>query len=350
MNGSPNRKMLDLHIMPLARTAKPSRSTPAENSTSYDGHDSPLENIVEDQVVALYIKASTILQTGKSHSIERQFQSLIHELRDTRLSSIMVLIEDFSSSAHPPADRILAKKLLQSGPQILLTNNPDRLTRRSDEIPDLLDRLNSKQITWFSQGALESRRSWNNMMIENDWVMEHLEVGRAVALQAGFYTRSVQQMSRIISTEKDWSFDTMKNSLHRFALSNNIKNFILVIRVSPPKHSEARPADTQSLERQQTFLTEFLPHNSQVQLIRLQGISAFNGDTLAEISSRIGDLQVPHILLATSVDRVSRNPTYITNFQTLLEAGSHFLVSFLWQCSSIELNPIRLCTRRQFPC
>ena len=70
----------------------------------------------------------------------------------TNDDKITVAIEFGSSAAHPMTDRVLIQELLRAEPYThILTVNPDRLTRRSDEVVSLLARLGSA--VWWTCGC-----------------------------------------------------------------------------------------------------------------------------------------------------------------------------------------------------
>ena len=345
INGTPNHKLTDLVITPLARTAQSSRSTTSE--TAVDSIADELTNdldsfkiAVDNREVIIYIRASTYSQTDKSHSIERQYESILHDLRDCNLISITTFLEYFSSSRHPLQDRLITKRAITAGenPRVLLSINRDRITRRSNEIEELITELRSNNINWYTQGAVEAPAIWHNLHEDHTWVPDNLEVGRAIALQHGFYTRSVKQLARIISAEKDESFNMMKLAVQQFAEANQITKYIILIRISPSVRENTKPVEPMSLERQMTFLKLFLLEGSDVKVIRLEGVSSFSDDAIIKIGSRLADLAEPHLILVTAVDRLSRNPVHLSKLQTLLNNGSHLMISFLWQYQSILEN------------
>ncbi|KAK3717463.1 hypothetical protein LTR37_005853 [Vermiconidia calcicola] len=108
-----------------------------------------------------------------------------------------------SSSKHPLSDRRLFHSLPRDLPISILTVNPDRLTRRLEEINTIVADLAVKGGSWFSSGFdLQAEgsdvRDWNAVSGESaDILKELLKLGRQRAFQMSFYWRRNQAMIRL---------------------------------------------------------------------------------------------------------------------------------------------------------
>ena len=101
----------------------------------------------------------------------------------------------------------------RDGPEIILTTNPDRLTRRAEEVDELLHTLQARNRRWYSQRAVEAPREWIELTNSNDteWLRDHLLVGRALPIQRSFYDRVAKFPTRLImAVERDWTIQAVQ--------------------------------------------------------------------------------------------------------------------------------------------
>jgi hypothetical protein len=113
-------------------------------------------------------------------SIPRQTTSIlmnaaspIHNLKPG--DRILVVVEVCSSHKHPMKDRKIFDRIPDNENLVFLTANPDRLTRRHDEIDELL-----KRGKWFSSGMHEVRNEWFDVGEHAEMVKDRLLLGKNV--------------------------------------------------------------------------------------------------------------------------------------------------------------------------
>lgn len=190
----------------------------------------------------------------------------------------------------------------------LLTSNPDRLTRRTEELDDVLDLFTRNSVTWWSFVTLgrelgfpavvyttsqmsvgESNSKYPKVItlaptttIQSN---NNTNKGRYQPLGTGFYQRTISQMTRILMY-----VERRKQALP--SPDNGVDLVILYTRVSPdPDAGEKRKGDTQimpSLERQITFMKTFIPHNISCEAYRDRYTSAASSASLKHVAELIG--------------------------------------------------------------
>ncbi|KAK8195421.1 uncharacterized protein BKA78DRAFT_342257 [Phyllosticta capitalensis] len=85
-------------------------------------------------------------------------------LRDHGNSTVLILHELCSSSAHPMSDRRIFNFIPDEDPVWLLTTNPDRLTRRREEVLSLAQMFSATGGGWLTTGIQD-----NDPQV-SDWV------------------------------------------------------------------------------------------------------------------------------------------------------------------------------------
>lgn len=71
------------------------------------------------------------------------------------LQSYVIAVEYASSSQHPWTGRVILQRALEYEGSVILTANPDRLSRRAGELEELMEELEDSSITWLSQGLVD---------------------------------------------------------------------------------------------------------------------------------------------------------------------------------------------------
>ena len=92
---------------------------------------------------------------------------------------LIVVVERCSTSKHPVSDRIIFNSLPTDRPTFVVTINPDRLTRRSDEVQSLVNRFKATQGAWFSLGVRSDKgtTAWQDVGEDIDAVTEQVTLG-----------------------------------------------------------------------------------------------------------------------------------------------------------------------------
>lgn len=107
---------------------------------------------------------------------------------------IVVMVEVCSSHKHPLRDRTIFERLPVGENLVFLTANVDRLTRRADEVDEILSKGR-----WISSGLHEARTTWFDVAENIDKVKAHLTLGEHVSrgLNASVLTgfRSTESIS-----------------------------------------------------------------------------------------------------------------------------------------------------------
>ncbi|KAI9101923.1 hypothetical protein DFS34DRAFT_436523 [Phlyctochytrium arcticum] len=288
-------------------------------------------------VVVMYIRASTLVQTemsGTPGGLERQLVSMISDLKRLNPKKVLVAVEYCSTSQHPWRDRRLSKLIwpqIQGASCLLMTVNPDRLTRRQSDFDDIFRDLAQNNTTWFTQGNLASPATWMRVTSASTDLIHQVSHGQELAIQQGYYVRVMGAQVRVINSIRDQSITTVAQSLNKVAKDVPILG---LLRTSPSRQKNQKPETQESLDRQQTFLMAMLPHNLKVtRWIRLSGVSAYTNDALDELERQLNrdPAQPPSIILVSSVDRLIRKSEQLNRLQEMLDRGKHQIVSYLWQ-------------------
>lgn len=139
-------------------------------------------------------------------SIPRQLWSMLVSKdapfeRLGKSNRISVVVELCSSNKHPFQDRTVLTGLPDDLPMIFLTANPDRMTRRENEIDSILERGE-----WFTRGLRGNTLHWTNVRALKDVVSEQVKTGkRPVFIRFGTmltYKKAVTQHRKLENTVK----------------------------------------------------------------------------------------------------------------------------------------------------
>lgn len=255
---------------------------------------------------------------------------------------VLIVVEYCSSSSHPWSDRQIRKLLPFDRPLHVVTANPDRLTRRADEVIPILREITRTGGSWWTQGLQShdiSPGTWIDVSDNPLVVQEHARCSRQRALQLGFYNRTVTTMTRCIMTSENQPNCEQLTALKgfmRFAMeTHRIKCVVIFIRDSPPRGEERREARSvsTSLARQDQFLRGLLPEDDvlEVRHVTLSHTSAYDGaDVATSLRQSLQCCSGRALVLSTGLDRIVRSKAAYSSVSRLLKLAGHMAVSLLW--------------------
>jgi DNA invertase Pin-like site-specific DNA recombinase len=362
LNGKPRSRVVITHVlghvkaMPYQWGIDVSESTPSDMQVSGISSQESLKALRERTQVAtqviLYIRASTLEQTETGGlGFERQFVSLVQTLGsiDYRLRDVSIKVEVCSSSEHPMEDRTLLQSMLEEyrrptsqQPVILLTTNPDRLTRRSEELDALVLQLRECGIEWWTQGQVGRPAEWHQMSPTSDGnahdiaIHRQVERGRQLAIQHGYYSLAFAQMIRVLSLDDNSILlGVFRKEISRY--SEKFDGVEMVVRTSPVlKSTSGADADAHySLSRQEAFLCHFIRGLSiPIEVVKMEGISAFSTQAIDRLKQSLRNKHKR--LITTALDRLIRRETLLHDLVECSKEQGHAFLSFLWDAGSIH--------------
>jgi hypothetical protein len=295
----------------------------------------------EPRTVVLFARQSED-ELVKDTTIPKQLWSMLTgrapPLIDLRVDDrIVVVVEYCSSAANPLADRVVREAVLDDGPVDLVTANPDRFTRRPEEVTQGYARTGDE---WYTQGlrTTPSPAEWVKVRDAEDVVKEQLRIGRQGANQLSLYQRMTRAQDRL-NAAMDFSIpssqiDALKHFVREMAIHHGITVFIIIICESPKHKKELQSRQlAPTIARQGKFLASLLPDNVPRRYIILDSTSRYTSE---ELNQRVKDelATIPGsgkaMLVSTTLDRVVRRQTYFDDLCTLLAANGHMALSFIW--------------------
>lgn len=324
-----------------------------------------------------------------------QIRTLLRAIRwtDTSRIRIRLVLESLSSHQTPWEDRPILTRasddLVDSDDAdvVILTTNPDRLTRRAEDLPSVFRQLSKLKARWLSLNLNDPqdptrRWSWaelfappqpgnqeapgappvpppagsSSKQLDDDpsssqmdvddtdpviqgLLEQHLTKSRQLASQQGQYTRSfLHQISVLERLSRDRSiiryFKILAELLLAHIKARKLKEIVIVSRTSPAL--EGTHSFQASIERQSTLLRLVLEQVIALDAtiggtkIDLPGVSAVSGEALSEVQKRLSD-KPPSLLLTTTVDRIVRNPQGANDMRQWAFEKGHSVVSLFWQ-------------------
>jgi hypothetical protein len=295
----------------------------------------------EPRTVVLFARQSEG-EMRKKTSIPRQIFSMLTggapPLMDLRLQDrIVVVVEYCSSAANPLADRVVKDAVLGNRPVHLVTANPDRFTRRPEEVTQGYGRPGDE---WYTQGLRNtlSRAEWVRVKDSEDLVKEQLRIGRQGPDQLSFYSRMMGVQNRV-NAAMDHSMvssqlDALKLFVRAMGRYHGIKAFIIACRESPPgkTKSQSRQLAT-TIARQDKFLEALLPDNIERRYVYLPETSGYTGnETVERIKKELASITGRAMLVSTTLDRIMRRKTYFDDLCASFTADErgHMAMSFIW--------------------
>lgn len=249
-DGQRNARTWDSIMSPLvrsasavARTVSASPSTQGASSNPSSSQTTAPNTTTSDfKNCIIYIRSSTAVQGDVGTSVERQFVTLLHKMTEVitteDLESLEVLVEYRSSSQHPWQSRkFLSGKIRERKDCLILSANPDRITRRVDEVDAIITDFENDGCQWWTLGVQPSMSQWVLVHEQQacDQVKNQLKVSREVAVQHGLYTRTINTIIRLLNCEKEDPLSPELSELKK-TLGDIAKDFDHVLvwcRISP---------------------------------------------------------------------------------------------------------------------
>ncbi|KAJ3212911.1 hypothetical protein HK099_007629 [Clydaea vesicula] len=235
---------------------------------------SELNSYAEVKQLVLYVRVSTNKQQQNLIPITRQIFSLVHATKSLGLQPIQIstIIEIASSHELPAVSRVAIRQLahiaskVASNEILVLTVNPDRLTRRFYEIKSF-----SKRFRWLSSGLGNDTSSFVDIAEYQDKASAQVALGEDMASQHGLYSRYYLMYCRILFA--------VQSPQHNIAIKTT-GDVVGICRTSP--HFSG--ASSSSLKTQRALLKSFFSDSIDIQTIEQE--SAWSGETRKIILSR----------------------------------------------------------------
>lgn len=128
----------------------------------------------------------------QSFTIARQAWSILANPPDclryaTNLDKVIIAIENCSSSQHPLKDRRLMRSIPKNQPIFLLTTNPDRMTRRQEEVSEIVSIVERSGGAWYTKGMASEHNQaieWSTIGDEasQDRLRDRLRIGTPASI------------------------------------------------------------------------------------------------------------------------------------------------------------------------
>ncbi|KAK8195422.1 uncharacterized protein BKA78DRAFT_293981 [Phyllosticta capitalensis] len=353
--------IIDKLLSPLMRAAITSKrgdqqeELQVKNLVRFNAHDGRI-------TIIFFIRRSrddAYFSTSLLRQLCTMLASIPEYLRSHGNMRVLILNELCSSSAHPMQDRQILRFVVDTEPVWVMTTNPDRLTRRKDEVIPLINCFEATSGGWLFSGIqddnfqisdfviidatiapiveeqLETGRTEQHMLIP--WA--NLFQGRRRALEVGFYSRMRTSIVRLLNEhQKDPNFPQLKrlrSALRLTFRTHEIEHILLCIKVSPSTNMHEGTFST-SLTRQQKFLEAIIPGDLPTTIIRGKGVSAYDGSFMASLQDTVQKLDKNTAILSASLDRMTRaadGPVQLSSFLKEIEQTTthrHLAMSLLW--------------------
>ena len=313
----------------------------------------------QPNTVILYIRQSTWSQeeclANQLWSIlTNPFQGVFPLADNTKL---VVVIEVCPSSVHPLSARPAALGLFDSlnGPFTVLTANPDRLTRRLDEVKTLVEGMQRVQGRWMTRsckGDGLDKDKWYDVSDHQSAVKEQVQAGkimqvyehalvtdpgtsgREINFQRGWHMRCITAETRVLVHPDNTKSICALHELFRATFQHHgIEHLVLYCRVSPKGQSHSRSEEIPSLERQHEFMKRLLPPEIPTTVVRDNSVSASNGESLTSVKSTMDGQTSNTCFVSVSLDRVFRKHSFIYDLQehfASYQSYNHLALALLW--------------------
>lgn len=306
----------------------------------------------------IYVRISTAVQEDSGATCERQFLELLDRINDfedsiMQIKKIIVAIEYCSSSQHPWTCRKLPQSLLNTKDRLLLLSvNPDRVTRISQEVPTIAQSLAETGSEWWTLGVTDRVETWvcASSPTESKTIQEQLDLTRAVAVQHGLYSRAINFMTRILNSVQVQGTSVIAPELVQLQTSmasicSQYNHVIVFARTSPKftttgSSASEDMAGNPSTKRQREFLRQVLGlvQNDKISFHELANRSAFGDDTIQEMVDIFANLEGRVLVVTTMVDRLVRHEKHLpTLFSLLIQHGGQ-IASVLWDPLNFDIQ------------
>ncbi|KAF9321567.1 hypothetical protein BG006_002592 [Podila minutissima] len=311
---------------------------------AHEPHPDMLQ-LANHQTCVIYIRCSHESQGDASTSIERQFVTTLSKLQrlvDPHTIHHLEFAVDYVSSntKSMSSRRMLPIILGGANNTLLLSSNPDRVTRRPEEVADIVNILREKSSRWYTLGLRGHHSDWVQVSDEaQEMVQDQIRLTRQVAAQQAFYTRVVYFEIRVLNQmrpkrlRQTGQLGTVKkhclaNRLHDLAVM--FDQVLVWSRVSPDRGDSKNPEAGPSIRRQRMFCQAILGIDTVKRAAYKDAIqlSAFSDAAIKALIKTI-DPKMRTLVVCVSVDRLVRNVTHLEALAEFLVKGSHQIVSLL---------------------
>ncbi|KAG0083136.1 hypothetical protein BGZ92_011057 [Podila epicladia] len=313
------------------RVAKSSKAVNVEEGHVQGRDRDPHSNMplltANYQTCVIYIRCSHESQSDVSTSIERQFVttlSKVQQLVDPCTIHRLEFAVDYVSSNTRSMDsrKMLPIILMNANNTLLLSSNPDRATRRPEEVEDIVNILQGKSSRWYTLGLSGHRSDW--VQVSDDaleTVQGQIRLTRQVATQQAFYTRVVYFEIRVpIQMRPKRSRQTGQlGVVRKHRLASKLCELAAMFDQAGP-----------SIRRQRMFCQAILGIDTVKRAAYKDAIqlSAFSNAAIETLIETI-DPKMRTLIVCVSVDRLVRNATHLEALAEFLAKGSHQIVSLL---------------------
>lgn len=340
-DGDCDRIFKDNVLNPHIRLAIQKQVTAISRPFSHDKVEMQLRQPMD---FCLWTRQSNEDGSRARDTIPRQLTTLLSSPVLDKLQpgdNVHIFAEICSSNKHPLSDRRLFNLIPRNKPVALLTVNPDRMTRRSNEVEAVLDALHKSGGSWHTQGLPVGEDGHVTDWIEIDEELkqilkDRLTLGRQRALQRGFYWRRDQAMIRINNfIHRTKSFPDQMLALHsiiNFTIEvHGFKRILIIVRVSPTSQAREDDSMNTSLTRQAKFLTNVCSTVAvPVHHLEAAHVSAYHNDFVKMLRKELKALGRQTLILSVGVDRMVRSSTQLPKLKKMVQEDHHGVVSFLW--------------------
>ncbi|KJX92293.1 hypothetical protein TI39_contig5876g00004 [Zymoseptoria brevis] len=255
---------------------------------------------------------------------------------------VCVYVETCSSNKHPWQDRSLVQKILADRPIHLISVNPDRVTRRVEEIDTVLNLV----AAWHTQG-LPSRDGGT----DKDWRLVDAEgaadakvkasIGRQKAYGAGWHNRADGAATRLnydVARRGGPSQQllALHRALHYLIKSHGFKKVLLVARSCSSDSQPENYVLSTSIARQLQFLQNMMPEAlregdlTAIVEWKALGVSASKDDFVDQLAEQLKIHGDNVLVLTMRLDHMTRCSEQHSRLTQLLLEGGHGAGSFLW--------------------
>ncbi|SMR59935.1 unnamed protein product [Zymoseptoria tritici ST99CH_3D1] len=261
--------------------------------------------------------------------------------------TIIWLVEMCSSNQHDFDERIMMSHIPRSGdkPIFLMSVNPDRVTRRPEEVPIILKIVQDSGGVWVTQGLPmgegTSNETWT--VVEGDAVevlMKRLAIDRQRALEAGTPNRGDSMATRVNdaisrSTETLPQIAALHDVFDWFMACHGFTNILLVARNLPNNSNVEKISGNGSQNRQLQFLRNMLPPawreaNPDAIFEWKAFRSAYTDDFVNGLGEQLTKIGGKTLILMVRPDQVVKSMTQLSRLEGLLCEGDNGAMSFQW--------------------
>ncbi|SMY27121.1 unnamed protein product [Zymoseptoria tritici ST99CH_1A5] len=259
---------------------------------------------------------------------------------------VWVFKEMCSSNKHAWKERCMTAKIPRDRPIIMLSSNPDRVTRRPDEVLMIVEFVKETGGAWYTQGFPihdgDTDETWT--LVDGDAIeilMERLRIDRQRAFQAGTPNRGDSTATRLNnvmsrSTEELPQISALHAVLLHYIISHGFTNILLVARNCPTNLKVEKCSGNGSQNRQLQFLRNMLPpswreaHPDSIFEWKAMGASAFTGALVSGLQKHLSRIGGKVLILTVRPDQMLKSVVQHSRLHDILSQGRHHAMSFIW--------------------